>query len=434
MRILRLRPIALFLLTVCLPGSAAAGTVSGVIRNGTTGKPAANAVVTLLALQGNMDTVADTKSDAQGRYRLENAAVGVQPMLIRVVYKGVQFHASLPPGRDTADIEVFDPTSDPKSIQVASRVVVFQPDGSTLLVGEEYTVRNNTKPPLAFYKNDGNFEFQLPEGAELAQVSAWGPSGMPTVQGTMDRTKNRYAIAFPLRPGENGVRLSYKLPYAGNKADLKLASPYAAGQVTIVAPPSIQVSGTGLQPAGTSQGMSLYAHDAIAANAAFEVGVSGTAPPPSAATRESSPRDTGDAADTSVPIQTMPQRLDSLKWVLAGGFAAIFLLGALFLWRRPVPATLGLPSAIPPARPAGPRVKSPKTESVAARVPAAETSHGQGDRAVAEVEREVTHSLDELKDTLFRLELRRQAGTISEDDYARERSRAEKILRDLVRG
>jgi hypothetical protein len=50
------------------------------------------------------------------------------------------------------------------------------------------------------------------------------------------------------------------------------------------------------------------------------------------------------------------------------------------------------------------------------------------------MDRQVSHSLDELKDTLFRLELRRQAGTISEEDYARERSRAEKILRDLVRG
>jgi hypothetical protein len=39
-----------------------------------------------------------------------------------------------------------------------------------------------------------------------------------------------------------------------------------------------------------------------------------------------------------------------------------------------------------------------------------------------------------LKDTLFRLELRRQAGTISEAEYNQERARAEKVLRDLVRG
>ena len=44
------------------------------------------------------------------------------------------------------------------------------------------------------------------------------------------------------------------------------------------------------------------------------------------------------------------------------------------------------------------------------------------------------NSLDSLKDRLFRLELRRQAGTISEEDYARERARTEQILRELVRG
>jgi hypothetical protein len=41
-------------------------------------------------------------------------------------------------------------------------------------------------------------------------------------------------------------------------------------------------------------------------------------------------------------------------------------------------------------------------------------------------------SLDALKDQLFRLELRHQAGTIREEEYARERAKAEQVLRDLV--
>ena len=53
---------------------------------------------------------------------------------------------------------------------------------------------------------------------------------------------------------------------------------------------------------------------------------------------------------------------------------------------------------------------------------------------VAQVNREVRGSLDELKDSLFRLELRRQAGTVTEMDYERERQQLEKVLRDLVRG
>jgi len=52
----------------------------------------------------------------------------------------------------------------------------------------------------------------------------------------------------------------------------------------------------------------------------------------------------------------------------------------------------------------------------------------------ADLDREVRGSLDGLKDALFRLELRREAGTISQDEYARERERMQKVLRDLVKG
>jgi hypothetical protein len=53
---------------------------------------------------------------------------------------------------------------------------------------------------------------------------------------------------------------------------------------------------------------------------------------------------------------------------------------------------------------------------------------------IDDVDAAVGSSLDSLKDQIFRLELRRQAGTISEEEYAQERARAEKVLRDLVRG
>ncbi len=67
----------------------------------------------------------------------------------------------------------------------------------------------------------------------------------------------------------------------------------------------------------------------------------------------------------------------------------------------------------------------------AASVPSTSTAAAT---TVADVTREVRGSLDELKDGLFRLELRRQTGTISEEDYARERARVEATLRDLVKG
>jgi hypothetical protein len=64
--------------------------------------------------------------------------------------------------------------------------------------------------------------------------------------------------------------------------------------------------------------------------------------------------------------------------------------------------------------------------------PSAPSQSTQG--AAASLDRDVRGSLDELKDALFRLELRREAGTIAEEDYVRERDRIQKVLRDLVKG
>jgi hypothetical protein len=131
----------------------------------------------------------------------------------------------------------------------------------------------------------------------------------------------------------------------------------------------------------------------------------------------------GDAATATAT--TIPARLDSLKWILVGGFAAIFALGFVYLLRRPqvAPVTGGTMAADAYEAPVPKRAAK-----------ASSTGTASAATVAAEVDREVRGSLDELKDSLFRLELRRQAGTISEEDYARERERIDATLRNLVRG
>ncbi len=389
----------------------AASAITGVVRNGTTGTPVGGADVLLIRLQGGMEVIASTKTDAQGKYRLENP--GVHAMLVRVVYRGVNFHQPVPPGRDTADVEVFEPTANASVLQIASRLIVLQPNGPVLLIGEEYSVQNHSNPPQAYYKADGSFEFQIPEGGELAQASAWGPSGMPVVQGTIDKGSRRYAIAFAFRPGQSGVRLSYQIPYGAKQATLRILSPYAAGRVLVIAPPTMHVTGAEFKAAGKEQGWNVYAREAVPAGAALDIAVSGTAPPPSASgqdQQESQGRESGRGEGG----QVLPSRLDSLKWILIGGFAALFVLGAAFLLRRPVVV--------------------PANSSAAHTNSRGSRRQNSGKSPAAEVGRDVNHRLEELKDMLFRLELRHQAGTISEEEYARERGRGEKVLRDLVKG
>jgi len=431
---------------------AAAGTVTGVVHNGTDGKIAAGVDVILIQLQGGMQPVANTKSDAQGAYKFDFPAIGQQPMLIRAVYRGVMFHQPLTPGHASVDVTVFEPSADSKMVNVGSHVIVLQPNGSNLMVGEEYALQNQSQPPKAYFSEKGDFSFQLPQGAQLGQVSSWGPSGMPVVQGTLDRGTGKYAIAYAFQPGDNGVRVSYQLPYPSNHADLRLTSDYSVGRVMLVAPPTVQVNSAGFTPAGTEQGFNLYTRDSIPAGLPFDVSVSGTAPPPQA-----SPQGQGNDQDPEVnsritaTVQALPNRLESLRWIIIGGFAALFALGLLLLWRQPALVGAGdLP--VPPTPPQGPRKRKlpprgeyatsvasapAKAAPVASASGAAQPARAASAVTTADasgVESEVQNSLDSLKDRLFRLELRRQAGTISEEDYARERARTEQILRELVRG
>jgi hypothetical protein len=411
---------------------AQAGTVHGTVKNGTSGKPAAGVEVILIQLQGGMQPVANSKTDAQGQFSFDNPGLGAQPMLVRAVFRGVNFHTPVPPGKSDIQVDVFDPTPDAKTIAVPSHIVVLQPNGSTLIVGEEYSIQNNSKPPQAYFRADGNFEFAVPDKAQLQQAAAWGPSGMPVVQATIDKNKDKYAVAFAFRPGESGVRYSYELPYAGNSTTLNLPTVYPGARLLVLAPPTMQISGDGLQPGGQEQGMNIYGREGVPANTVLAVSVSGTAPPQNAGGtgeagaqgRDSQP---GGAADGGVPIQQVPGRLDVLKWPLIAGFLGVFALGAILLARRPVVAVAGgAPSDVDVED--APVVRPKKSKSPPAP-PARPQTVG-----MAEVDSAVGVSLDSLKDQIFRLELRRQAGTISEEEYAQERARAEKVLRDLVRG
>jgi hypothetical protein len=446
--------------------TASAGTLNGTVKNGTTGQVAAGADVILIQLQGGMQPVANTKTDAQGHFSFDNPQLGTGPMLVRVVYKGVNYHEPITPGKMSATIEVFEPTNDPKSFSIANHAIILQPNGADLMVGEEYMIANKTQPPLAFYRADGSFDFTLPDGADFNQASAWGASGMPVVQGTIDKGKNKMAIAFPFRPGESGVRLSYKVPYAGNHVTLQNVSSYSSAHLIIAAPPSVQISGAGIVAAGQDQGFNVYTRDNVTANAPIEISVSGTAPMPSAsqgsggggqAGGSSAPAGGGDdsqnpsvnsradapSADAaSASATTIPARLDSLKWILTGGFVSIFILGFAYLWLRPQPATAGdaawvTEADVPTPRPIIKSAARPAQQAAtyaAASAPSSPDASRGSVESIADVDNQVRGSLDDLKNNIFRLELRRQAGTISEDDYSRERARVEKALRDLVRG
>lgn len=446
-------------LCCALASAAFAGTVSGTVHNGTTNKPGSGVTVILIQLMGGMKPVATTTTDAQGHYQFDNPLLGQGPMLLRAIYRGVMYHEPVTPGTATVNVDVFEPTSKLSAISVTAHAIIVQPNGSNLTVDEEYNIDNNTNPPVAFYRKGGTFKFLLPPGAQLGQVQAGEASGLPVIQRTTDVGKNEKAIEYAFRPGSSRVGVTYSVPYPSNQTQLTFSSPYNVARLAIFAPPTMQISGGDFSAAGSEQGFNAYLRQTVAENTPVTVAISGTAPPPAADNGDANAADNSqnpsvnshvdDGAQGSpvATVTTLPARLDSLKWIVVGGFAALFALGLIFVLRQPQVA----PVAAAGEAPAAPPLPAPKKSAANRRVqaaavptnaspptpappvPVAAAAQSASD-SEAEVEREVRGSLDELKDSLFRLELRREAGTISEEEYVRRRDRVQKTLRELVKG
>ena len=393
-----------------------AGTLEGTVVNRTTGQAVPNVGVDLLSPTQGMALLGSVKSDAQGHFTAANAAIGTAPVLIRVTYQGVSFNSFSPPGRPQVDVEVFNVSKDPKTITADSHVVIFQPNGDKLVGAEEYNVKNSSQPAVAYFRTEGNFEFAIPENGTLQRVTATSALGMDVQQASIDKGKGHFAIAYAFRPGETNVRLSYELPYPNNAATVKLPATYGGMRLLLVAPPGVTVTGDGVTAAGQEQGMNVFLHDALAAKGAVTVSVSGVGSPPAdGGGDQQQAGQQGNSRAQGQEVDVAPPRLDDLKWPLLVGLLTLFALGFLLLWRKQVVVTPA-PAEGPEDAPAKPSKKAKQAA------------------AVEEVKEKVNASLDSLKEDVFRLELRKQAGTISDEEYAREKARVEKLLRDLVRG
>jgi len=205
-------------LILALTGFASAQNITGTVTNGTTGKPAAGDEVTLLSLSQGMQEVGTTKTDAQGRFSM--AAPGDQgaPHMVRVMHGGVNYFPQvgpLMPGATTAEVTVYDTAKKLDGVSQTVEVDRFQTDASQLQVIALFAIKNGSSPPRSL-DGDKTFEFMLPAGAEIDSGMAKSPGGQPlNMMPTETGQKGRYSFSFPLRPGETQFQVSYHMPYSG---------------------------------------------------------------------------------------------------------------------------------------------------------------------------------------------------------------------------
>jgi 5-hydroxyisourate hydrolase-like protein (transthyretin family) len=407
--------------------SSAAQTLSGAVTNGTTGKPAAGDEVVLINIANGMDVAASTKSDSSGKFsfKLSNAD-SAAPHLIRAVHQGVSYHQIAPPGTNSVDVEVYDVASKVSGLSVTADVMRFEADSGTMQ-GVRLFFVNNESSPAKTQMGDRNFEFYLPAGAKIEQLQARAPNGQPiSADAVPESEKNRYAIAFPLRPGETQFQLEFTLPYSGEiKIDPKPL--YPAEHVVVVLPRSIQFKAANASSFQTMQ-------DPNQADTTVEVaqqtkagqalgfalkgdGVftqsSGAAASGAAQEQDQMPAQGRDdnnrpGGGLGAPIEA-PDALQQYRWYIFGGFCVLLALGGwMVVKRQPVTAVAATSSASNAALRATP---------VAATTLAAKSSSSSSSML-----------LESLKEELFQLELERKQGKITPAEYEKAKAALDQTL------
>jgi hypothetical protein len=424
--------------------SATAQTLTGTVTNGTTNKPAAGDEVILINLTTKMEVAATTKVDSSGKFSFTlTGAPG--PHLIRAVHQGVTYHQMAPPGVNSVDVQVYDVATKVAALGVTADVMRFQADSGTMQ-GVRLFVVNNSSSPAVTQMNDHNFEFYVPAGAKVEQVQARAPNGQPISSEAIPQAeKNRYAIPFPLRPGETQFQVEFTLPYSGEiKIDPKPL--YPAEHVVVVLPKTMQFAASNPssfesmhdpsqgdsvvevaqktkpgQPLGFTlkgSGVITESPGEVAAGAAQQ---DQAQQQPDQSQAQGQGRDNRPGGGLGVPIDA-PDALQQYRWPILGGFAVLLAIGAWVVTKRQPVTSAGVASsaAASPAQPSKTAAASADYNSVLYPAAAAPVTSASSARS--------SMLLEALKEELFALEVEKKQGKISPEDYEKARAALDQTL------
>jgi hypothetical protein len=201
------------LLFCCLPAFAA---INGVVVNRTTGKPQANATVTLTKMGSGAGLVpaGETKTGPDGAFSFDQSLDG--PTLIRAAWDGVTYSRMLPPGTPSTNLtlDVYQSSKAPGAAKVSKHMILFEPGNGQMSVNETFLF-DNTGTSAWNDPANGTLHFYLPPGASSKlQINATAPGGMPIpAPASKSPQPNVYKTDFAIKPGETRFDLTYSFPY-----------------------------------------------------------------------------------------------------------------------------------------------------------------------------------------------------------------------------
>ncbi len=421
MKRILLLSLALFSVALLAGEAAFAQAITGVVTNGTTGKPAASIEVALVDPMQGMAELVKTTTDQQGKFSLKaDAAQG--PRLVRAARDGVNYFRMAPPGTTNVAIDIYDAAKKVERIEGTADVIRIQADGSTLQVVELFAVKNSSSPPRTQTASPG-FEVALPDGAQLGGADAQGPNGQPiSISPQQLAQKGHYSLPYALKPGETRFQVAYQLPYKG-EATLSPTLLHSWSHLVLVLPPSLAwkpKNATLFQHMEEQQGSE--GNVQIANNVkpgqdlSFHISGTGSFPttedaaqPGAAQPGSPNPRDSRPGGGLGPPIDA-PDALAKYRWLILGALAVV-LSGAAYISVTRAPKPMPMASAEPESAAPAPPVPTTAVSTTAPAVP-------NGNLL-----------LNAMKDELFQLEIERQQGVITEEDYEKQKAALDQTLK-----
>jgi hypothetical protein len=435
------RVITVLALLLLLCSLASAQTLTGTVKNSTTGHPAAGDEVILLSLGQGMEEAGRTKSDAKGNFTFKlDTAQG--PHLVRVIHQDVTYHRMAPPGTTSVEVTVYDVAKKVEDIQVVADIMRFQATQGQLQVERTFAVNNNSKPPHT-QMNEHNLEFYVPDGATVSDGQAMTAGGQPVNSAPVPEganAKNRYAFLFPLRPGETRFSVVYTVPYTGS-VNIDPKSVYPLEHFVVIAPKSIQFAaapGANFQVApfpgqpdanvevvSNTQpshplAFKLTGEGVLAAQGQEQEEEGGQPSQGSSAQSESRP-----GGGLGPPIDA-PDPLQKYRWYILGGFAAVLIVGGVYVASRQQASNRT-------ARAKGkalPALEDEEDYEVAAGRDARSETRSQ---SAAPRGSSSSMLLEALKEELFQLEVEHKQGRISQQEYESAKAALDQTLQRALK-
>jgi hypothetical protein len=439
------RELSALMLLALLSTLASAQTLTGTVKNSTTGKPSAGDEVVLLSLGQGMEEAGRTKADAKGNFsfKLDNAQ---GPRLVRAIHEGVTYHKMAPPGTTSVEVEVYDAGKKIDGIEVVADVMRIQVENGQLEVMRQFAVQNSSKPPRT-QMNERNLEFYIPEGAQIMGASALTEGGNPLNSAPVpeDDRKTRYAFLFPLRPGITQFEVAYQLPYTGS-ANIDPRSIYPLQHFVAMLPKSMQFSpapGTNYQdtpyPKEPDANVQVASGPGVGQTLAFKVSGEGTFKNESAgeeggSAQGSAQADNRPGGGLGPPIDA-PHPVQRYElWVLIGLGAALGC-GGVVVGLRQQSANRAAVTAehIDDESAAGDEIASPQDSRP--RPPAARDD-GRARSAAnppPSTPRPTSMLLEGLKEEIFQLEVEHKQGLISQEEYETTKSALDQTLQRALK-